>query len=89
VYPHIEDLTNLAGYPPLKPNIIFRDHLLDHNLSLRMDHQFREDCKTVPIKDLKYLSKGKVFPVPTLFITSLSEDEQLLSMGEEVGIMQF
>jgi hypothetical protein len=33
------------------------------------------------IKDLKYLSKGKVFPVPTLFITSLPEDEQRLSMG--------
>jgi hypothetical protein len=48
VYPHIGDLTNLDGYPPLKPNIIFCDHLLDHNLSLRMDHQFKEDCKTVP-----------------------------------------
>jgi hypothetical protein len=47
VYPHIGDLTNLAGYPPLKPNIIFCDYLLDHNLSLRMDHQFKEDCKTV------------------------------------------
>jgi hypothetical protein len=40
------------------------------------------------IKDLKYLSKGKVFPVPTLFITSLPEDEQHLSMGGEVGTMQ-
>jgi hypothetical protein len=48
VYPHIGDLTNLAGNPPLKPNIIFCDYLLDHNLSLRMDHQFMEDCKTVP-----------------------------------------
>jgi hypothetical protein len=48
VYPHIGDLTNLAGYPPLKPNIILRDYLLDHNLSLRMDHQFKEDRKTVP-----------------------------------------
>jgi hypothetical protein len=48
VYPRIGDLTNLAGYPPLKPNIIFRDYLLDHNLSLRMDHQFKEDRKTVP-----------------------------------------
>jgi hypothetical protein len=37
--------------------------------------------------DLKYLSKGKVFPVPTLFITSLPEDEQRLSMGEVVGTM--
>jgi hypothetical protein len=41
------------------------------------------------IEDFKYLSKGKVFPVPTLFIASLLEDEQCLSMGEEVGTMQF
>jgi hypothetical protein len=48
VYPHTGDLTNLAGYPPLKPNIIFCDYLLDHNLSLSMDHQFKEDRKMVP-----------------------------------------
>jgi hypothetical protein len=48
VHPHIGDFTNLAGYPPLKPNIIFCDYLLDHNLLLRMDHQLKEDCKTVP-----------------------------------------
>jgi hypothetical protein len=47
VYPHIGDLTNLAGYPPLKPKIIFCDYLLDHNLSLRMDHQFKEDGATI------------------------------------------
>jgi hypothetical protein len=28
------------------------------------------------IKDLKYLSKGKIFPVPILSITSFPEDEQ-------------
>jgi hypothetical protein len=39
------------------------------------------------IKDLKYLSEGKIFPVPTLFIASLPEDERRLSMGEEVGTM--
>jgi hypothetical protein len=33
------------------------------------------------IKDLKYLSKGKIFPVPTLFITSLPEDEQTSKHG--------
>jgi hypothetical protein len=49
VYPRIGDLTNLVGYPPLKPNIIFCDYLLDHNLFLRMYHQFKEDHKTVPI----------------------------------------
>jgi hypothetical protein len=41
------------------------------------------------IKDLKYLSKGKVFLVPNLFITILPKDEQRLSMGEEEGTMQF
>jgi hypothetical protein len=38
VYPQIGDFTNLAGYPPLQPNIIFCDYLLDHNLSLSMYH---------------------------------------------------
>jgi hypothetical protein len=41
VYPRIGHLTNLAGYPPLKPNIIFCVYLLDHYLSLRMDHKFK------------------------------------------------
>jgi hypothetical protein len=41
------------------------------------------------IEEFKYLSIGRVFPVPTLFFTSLPEDEQRLSMGEEVGTMQF
>jgi hypothetical protein len=48
VYPHIGDFTNLAGYPPLKQNIIFCVYLLDHNLSLSMDHQLKEDSKMVP-----------------------------------------
>jgi hypothetical protein len=62
VYPHIGDLTNLAGYPPLKPNIIFCDYLLDHNLSLRMDHQFKEDSKMVPRLKISSISpKEKYF----------------------------
>jgi hypothetical protein len=82
VYPHIGDLTNLAGYPPLKPNIIFCDYLLDHNLSLRMDHQFKEDRETVLTLKISSISpKGKVFPVPTLFITSLPEDEKTSKYG--------
>jgi hypothetical protein len=48
VYPHIGDFTNLAGYPPLKPYIIFCVYLLDHNLPLTMDHQFKENRKMVP-----------------------------------------
>jgi hypothetical protein len=90
VYPHIGDSTNLAGYPPLKPNIIFCDYLLDHNLSLSMDHQFKEDSKTMPLMKIsKYLSKGKVFPVPTLSLSPLCpRTSKRLSMGEEVGTMQ-
>jgi hypothetical protein len=62
VYPHIGDLTNLAGYPPLKPNIIFCDYLLDHNLSLRIDHQFKEDRKTAPTLKISSISpKEKYF----------------------------
>jgi hypothetical protein len=62
VYPHIGDLTNLARYPPLKLNIIFCVYLLDHNLSLRMDHQFKEDCKTVPtLKNSSISPKEKYF----------------------------
>jgi hypothetical protein len=59
VYPHIGDLTNLAGYPPLKPNINFCVYLLDHNLSLRMDHQLKEDRKTVPILKNSSISPRK------------------------------
>jgi hypothetical protein len=41
------------------------------------------------IEDFKYLSKGKIFTVPTLFFAYLLEDEQRLIMGEEVGTVQF
>jgi hypothetical protein len=82
VYPHIGDLTNLAGYPPLKPNIIFCDYLLDHNLSLRMDHQFKEDRKTVPTLKNSSISQRKNIPRTYLiFITSLPEDEQTSKHG--------
>jgi hypothetical protein len=85
VYSHIGDLINLAGYPPLKPNIIFCDYLLDHNLSLRMDHQFKED-HGANIEDFKYLSKGKVFLVPTLSQSPFcSRTSKRLRMGEQVG----
>jgi hypothetical protein len=43
----------------------------------------------VNIEEFKYLSQEKIFPVPTLFIASLLEDKQRLSIGEEVGMMQF
>jgi hypothetical protein len=47
---------------PLKPNIIFCDYLLDHNLSLSMDHQFKGDCKMVPRLKISIISpKEKYF----------------------------
>jgi hypothetical protein len=59
VYPRIGDLTNFAGYPPLNQNIIFCDYLLDHNISLRMDHKFKEDRKTVPTLKISSISPRK------------------------------
>jgi hypothetical protein len=82
VYPHIGDLPNLAGYPPLIPNIIFCDYLLDHNLSLRMDHQFKEDRKTVSTLKNSSISPRKNIPGTYLiFINSLPEDEQTSKHG--------
>jgi hypothetical protein len=80
VYPHIGDFTNLAGYPPLKPNIIFCDYLLGHNLSLRMDHQFKEDCKTVPTFQVS-LQRKSISGTYLISITSLLEDEQTSKHG--------
>jgi hypothetical protein len=88
VYPRIGDLTNLARYPPLKPNIIFCVYLLDHNLSLRMDHQFKEDRKTAPtLKNSSISPRKSISGTYLIFIASLLEDEQRISMGEEVGTM--
>jgi hypothetical protein len=80
VYPHIGDLTNLAGYPPLKPNIIFCDYLLDHNLSLSIDHQFEEDRKTVPTFQVS-LQRKSISGTYLISITSLLEDEQTSKHG--------
>jgi hypothetical protein len=42
------------------------------------------------IEDFKYLSKGKVFSVPTLSLSPLCpRTSKCLCMGEEVGTMQF
>jgi hypothetical protein len=44
----------------------------------------------VMIKDFKYLSKAKAFLVPTLSLSPLCpKTSKRLSMGEEVGTMQF
>jgi hypothetical protein len=91
VHPRIGDLTNLTGYLLLKPKIIFSVYLLDHNLSLSMDHQFKEDRKMVPrLKISKDLSKGKIFLILTLSLSPLCpRTSKHLSMGEEVHTMQF
>ena len=56
-----------------------------------MDRQLEEDRKMVPrLKISKYLSKGKIFLVPTLSLSPLCpRTSKRLSMGEEVGTMQF
>jgi hypothetical protein len=77
VYPHIRDFTNLAGYPPLKPKFIFCVYLLDHNLSLRMDHQFKEDHKMVP----RFSLQRKIISSTYLTITSFPKDEQTSKHG--------
>jgi hypothetical protein len=49
--------------------------------------RLQDDAK---IEDFKYLSEGKVFPVPTLSLSPLCpRTSKHLSMGEEVGTMQF
>jgi hypothetical protein len=91
VYPNIGDLTNLTGYPPLKPIIIFSVYLLDHNLLLSMDHQFKEDRKIVQRLKISSISpKEKIFLAPTLSLSPICpRTSKRLSMGEEVGTMQF
>jgi hypothetical protein len=81
VYPRIGDLTILAGYPPLKLNIIFRDYLLDHNLSLRMDHQFKEDGKTVSTLKNSSISPRKNISGTYLIYHPLPEDEKTSKHG--------
>jgi hypothetical protein len=54
-----------------------------------MDHQFKEDRKTVPTLKNSSISPRKNISGTTLFTASLLEDKQRLSMGEEVGTMQF
>jgi hypothetical protein len=82
VYPHIGDLTNLAGYPPLKPKIIFCVYLLDHNLSLSMDRQFKEDRKMVSRLNISNITpKEKYSSTYLISVTSLLEDEKTSKHG--------
>jgi hypothetical protein len=52
-----------------------------------MDHQFKEDRKTVPTLKNSSISPRKNIFGTYLITASLLEDEQHLSMGEEVGTM--
>jgi hypothetical protein len=48
-----------------------------------MDHQFMKIASGAMIADFKYLSKGKIFPVPTLSLSPLCRRmSKHLSMGE-------
>jgi hypothetical protein len=82
------DFTNLAGYPPLKPKISsFGFTSLTKTYHLSMDRQLEED-RNMEIS--KYLSKGKIILEPTLSLSPLCpRTSKRLSMGEEVGTMQF
>jgi hypothetical protein len=54
-----------------------------------MDRQFMEDRKMVPRLKISSISpKENISSTYLISITSLPEDEQRLSMGEEVGTMQ-
>jgi hypothetical protein len=82
VYPHTGDLTNLIGYLPLKLDIIFCVYLLDHNLSLSMDHQFKDDRKMVQrLKISSILQRKNISSTYLISITSLPEDEQMSKHG--------
>jgi hypothetical protein len=66
-------------------------YLLDHNLSFEFGSPTRERSQDgAKIEDFKYLSKGKYISGTYLVsITSLLKDEKRLSIGDEVGTMQF
>jgi hypothetical protein len=72
-------------------NIIFCVYLLDHNLSYEYRSSIRGRLQDgAKVEDFKYLSKGKIFLVPTLSLSPLCpRTNKRLIMGEGVGTMQF
>jgi hypothetical protein len=72
-------------------NIILCVYLLDNNLSYEYGSSIqRRSQDGAKVEDFKYLSKGKIFLVPTLSLSHLCpRTSKRLSMGEEVGMMQF
>jgi hypothetical protein len=70
---------HLLCFPP------WPQHIIEYALSI---HGRSQDG--AKIEDFKYLSKGKIFLVPTLSLSPICpRTSKCLSMGEEVGTMQF
>jgi hypothetical protein len=65
-------------------NIIFCVYLLDHNLSYEYRSSIRGRLQDgAKVEDFKYLSKGKIFLVPTLSLSPLCpRTNKRLIMGE-------
>jgi hypothetical protein len=64
-------------------------YLLDHNLSLRMDHQFKEDRKMVPRLKISSISpKEKYFQYLPYLYHLFARGRATSRHGEEVGTMQ-
>jgi hypothetical protein len=72
-------------------NIILCVYLLDHNLSYEYGSSIQGRSQDgAKVEDFKYLSKGKIFLVPTLSLSPICpRTSKRLSMGEEVGTMPF
>jgi hypothetical protein len=62
-------------------NIIFSVYLLDHNLSLSMDHQFKEDQWCQDSRFQGSLQRKSISSTYLISITSLPEDEQTSKHG--------
>jgi hypothetical protein len=89
VYPHIGDLTNLAGYPPSNQISSFvitslTTTYVENGSSIQGRSQDGAN-----IEEFKYLSKEKYFRYLPYSSPLCSRTSKRLSMGEEVGTMQF
>jgi hypothetical protein len=91
MYPYIGDFTNLTIYPPLKPKIssfVFTSLTTTyHWVWIVNSRKIARWCQGWRFQ--VSLQRKNISSTYLIFITSLPEDEQHLSMGEEVGTMQF
>jgi hypothetical protein len=67
----------------------FAPTLLDHNLLLRMDHQFKEDRKTVPTLKISSISPRKNISGTYLIYRLFALGRATSKHGEEVDTVQF